>query len=116
MITFRFAVAVLLVSVGCYALLAHWFDAGLFFCFLPIVTMSRSDLTRPIPSRDVLILIGVVFAFVSLMLASKWLIPASTDSQFEPIIHHPAFVFPFGVFMLWSLNKIYRRQKGSADA
>jgi hypothetical protein len=104
------------VNLGWYALLAHWFDAALFFCFLPIVTMSRSDMIRPVPSREVLIMIGVVFAFVILIVACKWLIPASAGSAFERIIHHPGFVFPFWAFLIWSLYRVYRKQKDGADA
>lgn len=115
-IPFRFAVAVFLVSVGCYALLAHWFDAALFFCFLPTVTWSRSDMLRPIPCREVLILIGVVFTFIISIMACKWLMPAWIGSECERIIRHPALVIPFWLFLLWSLYRVYRRQKGGADA
>jgi hypothetical protein len=97
-ITFRFVVAALLASVGCYALLVRWFDPALFFCFLPIVTMSRSDMLRPIPDREVLILIGAVFIFAILSLVCEWLIPFSVGSVFERIIRHSHLLFHFGYF------------------
>ena len=115
-VTFRFVVAAMLVSLGCYALLAHWSVVGIFFGFLPIVTMSRSEMTKPIPSRELLVFLGVVLAFVLVVIACKWLVSSSVAADIESVMRHPAFVFPFWILLLWSLYRLYRRQKGVADA
>src|SRR5579863_7442358 len=115
-VTFRFVVAAMLVSMGCYALLAHWAGAGIFFSFLPIVTMSRSEMTKPIPSRELLIFLGVVLAFVVVVIACKWLVPGPVAADIQGVMRHPAFVIPFWILLLWSLYRIYRRQKEQADA
>jgi hypothetical protein len=115
-VAFRFVVAALLVGLGCYALIAQWSGVGLFFSFLPVVTMSRTEMTKPIPSREFLVLIGVVIVFVLLVVACKWLVPASAASTIERVFRHPAFVVPFGLFLFWSLYRNYKRQKEEADA
>ena len=50
----QFAVAAVLFSAGCAALLAHaFFDVcTVCFCLPPIVLMRRSEFTRPVPHRD----------------------------------------------------------------
>lgn len=115
-ITFRFVVAAILVSLGCYALLAHWTGASLFFSFLPIVIMSRSEMTKPIPSRELLVFTGVILAFVIVVIACKWFVPSSVADDVQNVMRHAAFVIPFWILLLWSLYRIYRRQKGVADA
>ena len=115
-VIFRFVVAAMMVSLGCYALLAHWSGAGIFFSFLPILTMSRSEMTKPIPSRELLIFIIVVLAFVGVVIACKWLVPSSVAADIQSVMRHPAFVIPFWILLLWSLYRIYRRRRGVADA
>jgi hypothetical protein len=115
-VIFRFVVAAMMVSLGCYALLAHWSGAGIFFSFLPILTMSRSEMTKPIPSRELLIFIVVVLAFVGVVVACKWFVPSSVAADIQGVMRQPAFVIPFWILLLWSLYRIYRRQKGVADA
>ena len=115
-VTFRFVVAAMLVNFGCYGLLAHWLGVGIFFSMLPFVTMSRSEMTKPRPSRELLIFIVVVLAFVGVVIACKWLVPSSVAADIQGVMRHPAFVIPFWILLLWSLYRIYRRQKGVADA
>jgi hypothetical protein len=114
-VTFRFVVAAMMVSLGCYALLAHWSGAGIFFSFLPILTMSRSEMTKPIPSRELLIFIVVVLTFVGVVIACKWFVPSSVAVDIQSVMRHPAFVLPFWILLLWSLYRIYRRQKEVTD-
>jgi hypothetical protein len=106
----------MLVSSGCYALLAHWPVSGIFFAFLPIVTLSRSEMTKPIPSRELLVFIGVVLALVVVIIASKWLVPSSVDSNIQRVMRHPAFVLPLWICLIWSLYRNYRKQKAETDA
>jgi len=115
-VIFRFVVAAMVVSLGCYALLAHWSGAGIFFSFLPVLTMSRSEMTKPIPSREILVMSIVVIVFVLLVVACKWLVPATVAAVIERVFRNPAFVLPFGLFLFWSLYRSYQRQKGQADA
>ena len=110
-VTFRFVVAAMLVSVGCYALLAHWSGAGIFFSFLPIVTMSRAEMNKSIPSRELLVFIGVILAFVLVVIACKWLVPSSVAVTVQSVIWHPAFMLPFWILLLWNLYRLYRRRK-----
>jgi hypothetical protein len=115
-VIFRFVVAAMLVSLGCYGLLAHWLGVGMFFSMLPFVTMSRSEMTKPIPSRELLVLVGVVLAFLVVVIACNWFVPKSLADDIQSVMRHPAFVIPFWIFLLWSLHRIYRRQKEEADA
>jgi len=115
-VIFRFIVAAMMVSLGCYALLAHWSGAGIFFSFLPILTMSRSEMTKPIPSRELLIFIVVVLAFAGVVIACKWFVPTSVADDIQSVMRHSAFVLPFWILLLWNLYRFYRRQKGEADA
>jgi hypothetical protein len=115
-VTFRFVIAAILVSAGCYALLARWPDPAIFFGFLPIVTMSRSEMAKPIPSRELLIIIGIALAFVVVVIASKWLVPRSVDADIQSVMRHPAFVLPLWIFLLWILYRVYCKQKAEADA
>lgn len=115
-VTFRFLVAATLASMGCYALLAHWASPAVFFTFLPIVTMSGSEMTKPIPRRELLVFIGVVLGFVVVVIACKWFVPSSVADDIQMVMQHPAFVGPFWILLLWSLYRIYRTQKGEVAA
>jgi hypothetical protein len=88
----------------------------MFFSLLPIVTISRSDMTKPIPSREVLVFISVVLPLVVVVITCKWLVPSSVADDIQSVRHHPAFMIPFWIFLLWSLYRIYRRQKAEAEA
>src|ERR1700744_1267565 len=115
-VRFRFIVAALTVSLGCYGLLAHWPSVGLFFSFPPILTLSRSEMTRSVPNRELLISLVTVLAFVGVILACKWLTPNVITADVQHAIRHPAFVIPFWILGLGSLYRIYRRQRREAEA
>jgi hypothetical protein len=114
-VAFRFGVAALLASAGCLLLLTTSSGGGVCFGVLPVLTMSRSEMRKPIPSREILTLSVFLIGFVALILACKFFIPSSTASAIERVIRHPAFVLPFWLLLLWSLHRIYRRQKGQVD-
>jgi hypothetical protein len=42
--------------------------------------------------------------------------PSSVAADLQHATPHPAFVLPFWLLSLWSLYRIYRRQKTEADA
>jgi len=115
---FQFASAALLASVGCYALLAHWSDPASFFAGLPLVAlaMSRSEMYRPVPSRELLVFLIVVWALVIVVVTSHWLLPNSVAADVQRALHHPAFVLPFWLLLLSGLYRIYGRQKAEVDA
>ena len=110
---FRFAVAAFLVCLGCSDLLTH--GSGIGFAMLPIVTLSRSEMNRPIPSRDVLIFVLAALAMALLILVCHWLPSTPVPEMIRQVIHHPLFVLPLWILMLWSLRRLYRNQKAEAD-
>jgi hypothetical protein len=114
-ITFRFIAAALSVSLGCYGLFAHWFFVGILFGFPSLLIMSRAEMTRPIPGREILISGGLILALIILCIAGKWLVPPAVNSALERAMRHPAFVFPFWLAWLGLLYFAYRRQTRQAD-
>jgi hypothetical protein len=112
----RFGVAAVLISVGCAFLLAGVDRGGILFGLATVFFMPRSELTKPIPRRELWVMLGVLFAFIAVMVAARHFLPSSTGDTVRRVICHPAFVVPFWLFMMWGLFRHYQRQKGGVDA
>jgi len=113
---FRFLAAAMSVSVGCYAMFAHWPDPGMFFCLVLFATMSRSDYKRPMPRREVLVFVAGVLVLGIVLGLSKWIFPNSWTAELQKVTEHPAFVLPLWLVFLWILHQVYRQQKQELKA
>jgi len=115
-IIIRFGVAAVLVSSGCALLLAGIYRGGILFGLATIFFMPRSELTQPIPRRELWVMFGVLFALIAAIVAAKYFLPSSAAGAVERVICHPVFVVPLWLFMLWGLFHHYQRQKRGVDA
>jgi hypothetical protein len=115
-IIIRFGVAAVLISAGCVLMWAGLYRGVLLFCVATIFFMPRSELTQPIPHRELLIEWGVLFALFAAIVAAKHFLPSSAADTVLRVICHPAFVLSLWLFMMWGLLRHYQRQKGGVDA
>ena len=112
----RFGLAAVLISAGCALLWAGVERAFILFGLATIFFMPRSELTQPIERREILFLFGLLLALIAASIAAKYFLPSSTGDTVRRIIHHPAFVLPLWLLMMWGLFRQYQRQKGGVDA
>jgi len=59
-IIIRFGVAAVLISIGCAFLLAGVDRGGILFGLATVFFMPRSELTKPIPRRELWVMFGVL--------------------------------------------------------
>ena len=110
-LVFRFIVAAGLIGMGCYALIAGWPGAGFYFCFLQVVIMSRADMNRSVPGREVWLMLLAIIGLVLLLVGCRWLIPSAMALKIEQVLRHPVLVVPFGLLLYWGLYRAYQRQR-----
>jgi len=112
----RFAVAALLVSIGCIALLANVYGEFTVLCLnLPaFVLMKRSEITRPVRNREVWIILAVLVVALTAIILANIFIPIS-DAAAMHVARNPAFVVPFWALFMVGLYWRWRREK-RADA
>jgi hypothetical protein len=111
----QFVVAAVLFSIGCVALLAHTLFVLSNLCFvLPgLILMPRSELSRPVPRRELFGVFVALLILAAVILCLKLLIPNSVG---ERIVCHPAFVIPLWILMMSSLIWRWRKERRLADA
>jgi hypothetical protein len=109
---FRFIVAAIMVSTGCLALMFHGGFELTTICFsmFPVLLMVRSDYLRPVPTREVLVLILLLLGFVAMVLAGDFLLPHTASVAVQRIIRHPVFVIPFWLIMFWGLFRRWKKE------
>jgi|SRR5690348_7198356 len=112
----RFGIAAFLITAGCLLLLLGFSNGGVLFALATVFFMPRSELTRPIPRRELWLTFGVLILLIALIVAAKFLIPKSAADMMERIIRHPAVVVPLWMLMLWGLFRHWQRQRGAVDA
>jgi hypothetical protein len=100
----------MLLTAGCLLLLSSLSGAVPLFGVATLVALPRSELTQPVPRGQKWMTSGVLVALVALVVAYHLLVPRSVDATIGRVVHHPAFVLPFWLLMLWSLFRIYRTQ------
>jgi hypothetical protein len=111
----RFGVAAVLISAGCALLLAGVDRGGLLFAPATVFFMPRSELTGPIPRRELWGIFAVLIALITASVAARYLLPSSAADTVRRILCHPAFMVPFWLFMMWGLFRHYQRQRGGVD-
>jgi hypothetical protein len=115
-IAIRFCIAAGLITAGCSLLLLGFSNGGVLFALATVFFMPRSELTRPIPRRELWLTFGALVLLITLIVAAKFFIPKSASDVMEKIISDPAVVVPLWLLMLWGLFRHWQRQKGEADA
>lgn len=115
-IVIRFGIGALLISAGCWLLLLGFTSGGVLFAAATVFFMPRSELTRPIPGRELWLTFGGLLFFIALIVAAKFFIPKSASEVMDRIICHPAVVVPLWVLMLGGLFRHWRKQRGEVDA
>jgi hypothetical protein len=116
--TFRviqYFVAVVLVSIGCVALLAHAPIAIFTICFcLPsLILMRRSDMTRPVARRDLSIMIAILAVLAAVITFADLFLPKSAAEDF---FRRPVFVVLMWILMMLVLFRRWQRERSSSDA
>ena len=111
----RFGVAAVLTSAACALLLAGIY-AGLLLGMTVILFMPRTELTQPIPRRELWIMLALLAAVIGASAAAKYLLPSSAAGMVRRVVFHPAFVVPLWLFMMWGLFRHWQRQKGAVNA
>jgi hypothetical protein len=114
-IIIRFGVAAVLISAGCLLLLAGVQRVGMLFGLATVFFMPRSELTQPIPRRELWLMFVVLITLIAASLAAKYFLPSSAADTVRRVICHPAFVVPVWLFMMWGLFRHYQRQKKGVD-
>jgi hypothetical protein len=112
----RFGIAVVLISAGCALLLAGIYAGLLLFGLAVIFFMPRSELTEPIPRREVWGMLGILVALIAAAVSAKYVLPSSAADVIKRVLSHPAFVVPLWLFMLWGLFRHWQRQRGAINA
>ena len=110
----QFVIAAMLFSAGSAALLTHTLPTRSKFCFLlpALVLIRRSEAVRPVPLRELWIIMAfLVICIVSLILA-KLLI---SESAAERVASHPAFVIPLWLLAMFALFLRWRREQRLAN-
>ena len=114
-IIFRFGVAAVLISAGCALLLDGIHQSPMLFGAATVFFMPRSELTQPIPRRELWAMLGVLLALIAASVAAKYLLPSSAGDVVWRVICHPAFIVPLWLFMMWGLFRHYQRQRDGVD-
>ena len=112
----RFVIAAVLISAGCLLLLSGISNGGVVFGLATVFFMPRSELTRPIPRRELWLTFGILLVLIVVIIATKNFVPSSASELMERLICHPAVVVPLWLLMLWGLLRHWQRQRGEVDA
>lgn len=104
----RYTAALLLTSLGCFALLGGWLPAMATMCFglAPLLLYRRSDWSRSASRRDILVTAATLVGAVTLLLGALFL-PLPSGEQW---IRHPAVVGIFWVTVCCLLAWRWRRE------
>jgi hypothetical protein len=86
------------------------------FALAPVVLMKRSEITRPVPRREFLIVAAILVGFITLIFLANHLLPHSSSETAERVMRYPALVVPLWVAMMACLFWRWRREKRLASA
>jgi|ERR1017187_10473472 hypothetical protein len=107
----QFAIGTLLVSSGCGFMLAHSLIAAACFGF---AILFLAAFAKPSFKPSVLCLFGLLFLLLAAVISTKF--TGSSVEVAARFFYHTVILMIAWLVMLWSLYRIYRRQKGVADA
>jgi len=107
----RFVVAEMLISIGSFFLLEGFTATGMLVCSATLLFTPRSELTQPLPSREMWQMFGVVGVIFGGVLALEHFVSPSIGHSVQVVIRHPAFVASFWLVMLWGLYSSWQRQR-----
>jgi hypothetical protein len=88
---------------------------GMLFALATVFFMPRSELTRPIPRRELWLTFGVLALFIGVIGAANFIVSKSASDVMQRIICHPAVVVPLWILMLWGLFRHWQRQRVEVD-
>jgi len=115
----RFALAVILVTAGCLAMLAEANFSNFIFrgCFAVsgVLLIRPSEFTRPIVGterRKALIFVAV---FLAVMLSLPFLYLHSNHEKDWYVLGFPAVVVPFWLLWLWIIFRAWKRETRPTD-
>jgi hypothetical protein len=110
----QFVAAAMLLSGGCVALLAHsQFASTICFCFIGVSLMRRSELSRPVPRRELYVGLASLILLVTVVIVLNFVVPRSVG---ERIVCSPAFVIPFWALLMLVLFWRWRKERRLTDA
>ena len=105
-----FVIAAFLVTAECLELLTSSGSAGIGFAMVPLMFSTCADgkyLRKPA------MLTACCLGFTVMFMICEHL----PDLEYGPaqrVIHHPGFVVPLWVFLLWQLLRLWRLEKGKS--
>lgn len=112
----RLIIAAVTITGGCLLLLCGLSGGGALLALSTLFSMPRSELSRPVPPRELWVSFAVLVLLVAFIVAAKYVVPPSASDAIERIIRHPAIIVPLWLFMLWALFRSLQRHKGEVDA
>ena len=111
----QFAVAAVLVSIGCGILLSG--DASLFasicFCLASLALHRRTMVSRPVAERDLLIMVGVFPMLAAFFIITGHFIFRSSGERF---FRQPLVVGAFWMVAMAALFWRWRKERRSSNA
>jgi hypothetical protein len=110
----QFAIAALLDSAGCVALLEHAPTgiSTICFCCSPLLLMRRSELGAVVSRRELWIFMaGLLVLAIALILGNVLL----SGPTLERVASHPAIVFPLWILLLFTLFVRWRTEQQAAS-
>jgi hypothetical protein len=114
-IAFRFGIAALLVSAGCFFQLFISGIGSICIGLIPLVLVSKSERNKPLQGRDLLIMLLILAVFFGLIFAYKFFVPKSADNVMEKFSHSPLFVFVWWILMMFFLFVGYLKRRKEVE-
>ncbi len=112
---FQFAVAAVLVSIGCGLLLADAATgfATICFCTASFALYRRSELSLSVPARELWITVGVLAALAAFIILANYFIPRSSSEHF---VHQLVVIGIFWAVAMAALFWRWSRERRLTDA
>jgi hypothetical protein len=113
---FRFAIAAVLVSVGCLLMLTEFARISIISFGLAVVFfMPRSELHGPVRRLELWALLGILLLFVAAAFFLSHAVPTSATKSVERVARHPAFVCLIWFLMMCGLYAHWKQQQSESE-
>ncbi len=111
----RFGLSVTLVTLGCWMLVSGVPSGLATICFTAptVLLLTRQQATQRFPVRALWPLLGLLLAFVGVVILLRWVVPDGAGDHF---LRHPATAVCFWVLMMTVLLLRWRRERSTAGA